>query len=208
MSKKLSLAAALLLSGTAFAFTEYPAGEPQTMNEMEIAAVYLAPIDMEPRGMGLSAAESDIHLEADIHATKGNKNGFGEGEWIPYLTINYTLQNLDTGKKQEGTFMPMVASDGPHYGANLKMDGVGNYKVTYHIEPPPKAGMHRHTDSETGVGKWWKPFEVSYEFKYTGLDKNKGQDSPKVADGEGGKAAAEANKEEAKGDAKKDDAKK
>ncbi len=28
--------------------------------------------------------------------------------------------------------MPMVASDGPHYGANIKMMGVGNYKVTYH----------------------------------------------------------------------------
>lgn len=42
--------------------------------------------------------------------------------------------------------MPMVASDGPHYGANIKMMGVGNYKVTY-IEPPSKAGMHRHTDS-------------------------------------------------------------
>ena len=33
---------------------------------MEIAAVYLKPIDMEPRGMGLPAAKSDIHLEADI----------------------------------------------------------------------------------------------------------------------------------------------
>ncbi|EJS91223.1 hypothetical protein AAUPMC_04961, partial [Pasteurella multocida subsp. multocida str. Anand1_cattle] len=32
------------------------------------------------------------------------------------------------------------------------------------------AGMHRHTDEETGVGRWWKPFDVSYEFKYTGLN--------------------------------------
>jgi len=37
-----------------------------------------------------------------------------------------------------------------------------------------------HTDADTGVGKWWKPFDVSYEFKYTGLDKSKGQESPKV----------------------------
>lgn len=43
------------------------------MNEMEIAAVYLKPIDMEPRGMGLPAAKSDIHLEADIHAVKVTK---------------------------------------------------------------------------------------------------------------------------------------
>ncbi|WP_193385280.1 iron transporter, partial [Yersinia pestis] len=28
----------------------------------------------------------------------------------------------------------------------------------------------RHTDSETGVGRWWKPFDVSYDFKYVGLN--------------------------------------
>ncbi|MDU8925359.1 iron transporter [Pasteurellaceae bacterium LIM206] len=164
-----ALLAGILAAPSVFAFEEHPIGEAQTLNEMEIAAVYLQPIDMEPRGMGLSAKDSDIHLEADIHATKGNKNGFGEGEWMPYLTINYTLVNTDTNEKQEGTFMPMVASDGPHYGANIKMMGVGNYKLTYHIDPPSKAGMHRHTDSETGVSRWWKPFDVTYEFKFTGL---------------------------------------
>ena len=81
----------------------------------------------------------------------------------------YALTNKDTGKTQTGTFMPMVAGDGPHYGANIKMMGVGNYQVTYRIEPPSKAGLHRHTDAETGVGRWWKPFEVSYDFKYAGL---------------------------------------
>ncbi len=165
-----ALIASVLSAPAVLAFKEYPIGEPVKMNDMEIAAVYLQPVDMEPRGMGLSASQSDIHLEADIHATKGNKNGFGEGEWMPYLTISYKLTNLDTGATQEGNFMPMVASDGPHYGANIKMMGAGNYKVTYHIEPPPKAGMHRHTDKDTGVAKFWKPFDVSYEFKYVGLD--------------------------------------
>lgn len=171
--KKTILATALVagvLSTSALAFKEYPIGEAVNMNGMEIAAVYLQPIDMEPRGMGLSAKQADIHLEADIHADKGNKNGFGEGEWMPYLTISYKLTNLDTGKTQEGSFMPMVASDGPHYGANVKMMGVGNYKLTYHIEPPSKAGMHRHTDKDTGVAKFWKPFDVSYEFKFMGLN--------------------------------------
>lgn len=157
----------------ASAFEEFPAGEPVKMNGMEIAAVYLEPIDMEPRGMGISAAQSDIHLEADIHALEGNENGFGAGEWMPYLTISYKLENKDTGAKQEGTFMPMVAGDGPHYGQNIKMMGVGNYKVTYHIDPPSKAGMHRHTDASTGVGRWWKEFDVSFEFKYAGIEKKK-----------------------------------
>lgn len=166
------LITALLLASaaTSLAFKEYPAGEPVTVNNMEIAAVYLKPIDMEPRGMGLSAAQSDIHLEADIHATDGNKNGFGAGEWVPYLVINYTLTNLDTGKSQTGAFMPMVAGDGPHYGANIKMMGAGNYKVVYQIEPPSKGGLHRHTDEETGVGRWFAPFEATFTFKYAGLD--------------------------------------
>ncbi len=164
-----AIAAGIFAPSVVFAFKEYPVGEPVKINEMEIAAVYLHPIDMDPRGMGRSAANADIHLEADIHATEGNKNGFGAGEWMPYLTIAYHLTNTDTGDRQNGTFMPMVASDGPHYGANIKMMGAGNYKVTYHITPPSKAGLHRHTDSETGVGRWWKPFEVSFDFKYVGL---------------------------------------
>ena len=85
MTMKKSLIASAVIAGiftapAAFAFQEHPAGEPIKMNEMELAAVYLQPIDMEPRGMGLPAAKADIHLEADIHATKDNKNGFANGD--------------------------------------------------------------------------------------------------------------------------------
>ena len=48
---------------------EYPIGSPQITAGMEVAAVYLQPIEMDPPGMMRAAAESDIHLEADIHAT-------------------------------------------------------------------------------------------------------------------------------------------
>lgn len=145
---------------------EYPAGEEKEMNHMQIAAVYLKPIDMEPRGHDLPASQADIHIEADIHALKGNPNGFGAGEWIPYLSIDYTLTNLDTGETKKGTFMPMVAKDGPHYGSNIKMMGAGNYKVAYFIEPPSKQGFGRHSDEVTGVGKWFQPFSVDFMFKY------------------------------------------
>ena len=171
MSKKRLMTAFAAIVFSSFALAgEQPIGEPVEMNGMEIAAVYLEPVTMEPQGMMRAASKTDVHLEADIHALKGNKNGFAAGEWIPYLTINYTLKNLDTGKTQEGTFMPMVASDGPHYGSNVKMLGVGNYELTYQIEPPPKAGMLRHTDKSTGVGRWFKPFDVSYKFKYVGIN--------------------------------------
>ncbi|MDC0610912.1 iron transporter [Vibrio sp.] len=170
--KKTLLVAALTTAAVAPAVFagEHPAGDTVEMNGMEIAAVYLQPINMEPRGMGLPASKAEVHLEADIHALSGNKNGFGAGEWIPYLTVNYKLTNTDTGKSEEGTFMPMVASDGPHYGANINMLGVGNYKLTFHIDPPSKGGMYRHTDEETGVGRWFKPFDADYSFKYVGLN--------------------------------------
>ncbi|PIE68723.1 MAG: iron transporter [Deltaproteobacteria bacterium] len=172
--KKVLLAAtavSMLSAATAFAadFKEYPIGDAKEMGAMEIAAVYLQPITMEPRGIDLPASQADIHLEADIHAVKGNPNGFGAGEWVPYLTVAYTLENKDTGKQIGGNLMPMVAADGPHYGANIKMPGVGNYKLTYFIEPPSKQGFGRHSDKATGVGKWWAPFTVEYDFQYSGI---------------------------------------
>ncbi len=168
-NKKILLALAMLYSFANAEMKEYPIGESQEINNMEIAAVYLKPIDMEPRGIDLPASKADIHIEADIHATKGNKNGFGAGEWIPYLSVNYKLTNLDTGKSKVGTLMPMIAADGAHYGSNIKMLGVGNYKVEFTIDPPSKNGFGRHTDKDSGVGKWFKPFTVSYEGKYKGL---------------------------------------
>ena len=160
---------AAVAAHSAFAYEErireYLIGA-QEINRMKVAAVYLLPIDMEPRGMDLPQSQADIHLEADIHATRGNLNGFGAGEWIPYLKVGYTLVNVDTGETKTGTFMPMIAKDGPHYGANVKMMGAGNYKVTFAIENPSKQGFGRHTDVATGVGKWFQQFAVDYTFKW------------------------------------------
>lgn len=145
---------------------EYPCGSFKEIYGMKVAAVYLLPIDMEPRGMDLPQSQADVHLEADIHALRGNRNGFGAGEWIPYLKVSYVLTNADTGQSKSGTFMPMVAKDGPHYGSNVKMMGTGNYKLSFAIDPPSKQGFGRHTDVATGVGKWFQTFTVDYAFKY------------------------------------------
>ncbi|HEY6898840.1 MAG TPA: iron transporter, partial [Rhodocyclaceae bacterium] len=80
--KALVLLAAGLFSFTAAA-VEYPIGTPQQKNGMELAAVYLQPVTMEPDGMMKKAEESDIHIEADIHALANNPNGFPEGAWMP-----------------------------------------------------------------------------------------------------------------------------
>lgn len=130
---------------------------------------------MEPKGIMKPRAESDIHLECNIRAAENNPNGFAAGEWIPNLTIHYTLIKADTGQKIEGEMIPMVANDGPHYGDNVKMLGVGKYKLIYKIDNPLKKGeFGRHTDRETGVREWFKPFEMEWEFNFIGAGKKGG----------------------------------
>ncbi len=169
--------AILLLSYSQAGAAEKPIGLPHTVSGMEIAAVYLQPIEMEPNkgphAMRLRK-DSDIHIEADISAAEGNTNGFAAGEWIPYLTVDYTIIKIDTKEKVEGRMMPMVANDGPHYGDNVKMLGVGKYRLVVRVDNPLRVGFGRHTDRETGVGPWFKPFAVEWEFNYFGAGKKGG----------------------------------
>ena len=170
------MAAAIVATALAMAMTvsveaaEVPIGKAVEKNGMEIGAVYLQPVVMAPMLPGMGGP-SDVHLEADIHAMKGNKNGFGPGDWVPYLGITYRITKEGSPWIGSGAFMPMVADDGPHYGANVKLDGPGKYKLVYRIMPPPYQGFFRHTDKETGVAEWWTPFDVEWEFVFAGTGK-------------------------------------
>jgi uncharacterized protein involved in high-affinity Fe2+ transport len=175
---------ALLTCGAGFSLVaaalEYPIGSPQNVAGMEVAAVYLQAVEMEPEGHMRKAAESDIHLEADIHALASNANGFTEGVWIPYLLIKYELTKLPGGEVIKGDMMPMVASDGPHYGDNVKLKGPGKYRLKFTVYPPnakENAAGHmfgRHTDRATGVRPWFKPVETEWEFTFAGVGKKGG----------------------------------
>ena len=160
---------------------EQPIGAPQNVAGMEVAAVYLQPIEMEPEGHMRKAAESDVHLEADIHALASNPNGFPEGAWVPFLHIRYEVSKQGSAEPlAQGLFMPMVASDGPHYGDNVKLAGPGRYKLKLTIgapnAPDNPMGRHfgRHTDRATGVRPWFKPFTVEWDFTYAGTGKKGG----------------------------------
>ncbi len=150
-------------------FREYPIGEEVEKNQMRIGAVWLPPIQMD--GMAGPSSSSLIHIEADIHATEGNRNGFPKDEFVPYLTVHYTIVPVIEPSKPSslepitGPMMPMMARDGWHYGASIEMPRGGRYKVKYAIGPPA-AG--RHSDPITGVAPWWKPFEVSFDWDYPG----------------------------------------
>ena len=165
---------ALSLYATSVFAKEYPIGKPQEKAGMEIAAVYLQPIEMDPPNVMRPAKDSDVHLEADIKGAKNNPNGFAQGDWIPYLVVHYVLTKLDDNKVVKGDLMPMVANDGPHYGDNVKLFGPGKYKLTVEVAPPtadPHAHFGRHVDKETGVAEWFKPVTVEFEFPYAGTGK-------------------------------------
>jgi len=136
-----------------------------TINGLVIQPNYLTGVEMSVMPMGGASAD-EIHLEADIHAAKGEAHGFPEGAWMPYLTIEYTLTKDGSPFKAMGKLMPMAAKVGPHYANDVTMAGPGTYHLTYRISPPSADVMVRHTDSDTGVPAWWKPFTEQWTFVY------------------------------------------
>jgi uncharacterized protein involved in high-affinity Fe2+ transport len=176
MRAQLPFSLALLLVAACAQAKEYPIGEPQQCGGLEVGAVYLQPIEMDPPGMMRPAADSDVHLEADISALKNNPNGFPEGSFVPYLHVAFVLRKEGSEQALKGDFHAMVANDGPHYGDNLKLFGPGKYHLTYSILPPTggHAMFGRHIDKETGVAPWFERCELSYEFTYAGIGKKGG----------------------------------
>ncbi|MBQ2617313.1 MAG: iron transporter [Synergistaceae bacterium] len=184
----MAMVIALAVSGAAFGaqavsvkpgeagFEEIPIGETQ-VGPYNVAAVYFQAVDMYPTGKGLSREESDMHLEADIHLKPeaAVAYGFGNGEdiWPAYLTVKYEIAKIDGNIVMSGSFMPMNADDGPHYGANIaKGLPVGPYKLRFIIEPPTDYLLH--IDPETGVPAkegakdFFKTHTVEFDWNYTG----------------------------------------
>lgn len=153
---------------------EQSMGKPVVVNGMILHPVYLQPVHMAPMLPGMDAAKADAHLEIDIRADRNNPQGYEPGSWIPYLTVSYLIQKLGSTWSTFGTLMAMEANDGPHYGANINLDGPGKYRASFRIEPPSYNGFFHHTDKETGVPEYWAPFQESWDFTYIGGVGHKG----------------------------------
>ncbi|MDR0642823.1 MAG: iron transporter [Treponema sp.] len=159
--------ASTVAPGEEAGFEEFPIGDDRELGPINVAGVYFQPVDMLPAGTSLPASQSDMHIEADIAAAEGNELGYGVGDFVPYLTVRYEITK-DDGWKTEGTFMPMSASDGPHYGTNLKLNGAGTYKVRFIIQNPESQGYLLHVDQDTGVpGRFWgQPLVAEWDFDF------------------------------------------
>ena len=158
--------ASLMAIASGASAKEYFVGGPVQQHDMEIVANYLVGIEMAPMTAEMVHGADVIHLEADVHATADNVYGYPDGNWVPYLSIGYTLEKVGSDWRSTGTLRPMTAKDGPHYAENVKMAGPGEYKLTYRFESPEKQGFLRHVDQETGVPEWWQPFSQEFTFKY------------------------------------------
>lgn len=144
-------------------FDEFPLGDDVFSGPLKIAGVYFQPVDMEPQ-LQLPASEASMHIEADISAVEGNDLGYGVGDFIPGLTVEYKFIGKDGSTALEGVFMPMNASDGPHYGLNLPKLDAGTYTVQFIVHSPEENGWLLHTDAATGVGGrfWTEPIVAEF----------------------------------------------
>jgi uncharacterized protein involved in high-affinity Fe2+ transport len=169
ISNRLIVAAACCLcfgAASPLSAKEFYVGEPIVKNELQLVPHYLEGIEMDRMPKGMDMDPKAIHLEIDVHATKGEKHGFHEDEWIPYLTIHYRVEKVGGTFKKSGELFAMTADDGPHYANNIMLAGDGDYHVTFTFDPPSKAGFIRHTDKESGVPAWWEPFKADWTFHY------------------------------------------
>ncbi|MBQ8927396.1 MAG: iron transporter [Oscillospiraceae bacterium] len=130
-------------------FTEYPIFEDEEVGFLNVSAVYFQPVPMS--GGNESIEDFNIHLEADVSALENNL-GFGVGDWVPYMTVDYKVTASSGDTAAEGSFMVMSASDGPHYGANIKLPDADTYSIEFTFHSPEENGYLLHVDEETGPG--------------------------------------------------------
>ena len=130
-------------------FTEIPIWEDEEVGFLNVNGVFFQPVPMS--GGNENFEDFDLHFEADVSALKNNL-GYGVGDWVPYMTVDYELTGKNTGEVISGTFMPMNADDGNHYGANIKMPTADTYSVKLTFHSPEESTYLIHLDDETGPG--------------------------------------------------------
>ncbi|MBR1862554.1 MAG: iron transporter [Ruminococcus sp.] len=145
-------------------FTEYPIFEDEEVGFLNVSAVYFQPVPMSNGNEKVDGF--NIHLEADVSALE-NDLGFGVGDWVPYMTVDYKITGSDGSVAADGTFMVMSASDGPHYGANVALPNADTYSIEFQFHNPEENGYLLHTDAETGPGGTFDKYFADGNLKVT-----------------------------------------
>ena len=131
-------------------------------NHLRITALWHRAVKI---GANPAPAPGDIHLLAKFQATEGNPNGTAKGIGC-HRSRSASRHPGPGGRAVSGLLRPLVASDGPRYGANLSLPGAGDYHLKFRIEPPSDDALGRLVDPSDGVAPWWKPFEVEFAWTF------------------------------------------
>lgn len=114
----------LALSVAAAGAVEYPIGTPEQRYGMEIAAVYLQPVVMEPDGIMRKPEASDVYMEADIRALGDNPTALPRASGsrtCAYATTAATgspRESVSGGGHQARTYMT------PDAAMNASLEGL------------------------------------------------------------------------------------
>lgn len=174
-----SSAAAEVVEEDAGGFVEHDIGDEQQAGFLAVNGVYFQAVDMKSGEGNLQFGKDfTMHIEADI-AAMDNDLGFVVDQFVPGLTVDYEIVDQSSNDVvTKGTFMPMNASDGPHYGANINLNKAGTYTARFIIHSPAENNYFIHTDDDTKPGstlqKYWpndKPLVA--EFKDWSFDGKK-----------------------------------
>ena len=146
--------------------TDGEAFEDVDLGPFSVSAVWFQPVPMSD---GTTIEGYNLHLEADVAANLNNGLGIEEGLWVPYMTVDYSITDSESGDEvASGTFMEMSATDGPHYGANVALPDSGVYNITFSFKSPQENSYQLHTDAETGDGlsfDAWANGPIEYTFE-------------------------------------------
>lgn len=150
-------------------------GPEESLGPFDISVKFFQPGEMIPSPNSTmwmeKYADSQMHLEVDTKANAFGTNwGYSVDETPANIQMMYVL--MDSTKKvlSQGMMMEMNASDGAHYGTNLKTNTIksaGDYTLKITVYPPVDYNLH--SDYLTGVPAtdWFKPLTAEMNWKIT-----------------------------------------
>ena len=103
-----------------------------------------------PEEMHLKENQSNIHIEARVNWDNVNiPDGTPEGGFVPYLSINAKIVNLNTGLSTFIDLLPHInLIDNFHYARNVALPGniADNYYVEFNVIRPSNKELSLHKD--------------------------------------------------------------
>jgi uncharacterized protein involved in high-affinity Fe2+ transport len=83
-----------MASDSGAGFVENEIFSDEELDFINLSAVWFQAVPMENETTTYSADDADIHIEADSSALE-NDLGYPVGEWVPYLTVDYKIDDQD-----------------------------------------------------------------------------------------------------------------